>query len=155
MFFPVMIDVAKLNVLIVGGGNIAYRKLKSILEFDANVKLVSKEVSTEIIELSNTYKFDIVCREFCERDIYDMQFVIAATDDADVNNRISDICKSRNILVNNVGDHSRCSVINTAFEKCEIDGVDAVVSVSFFGKNPSGLKKIKRKLKEIFNDISL
>ena len=48
MFFPVMVDLSAMEVLVVGGGRIAYRKVKKLLDFGGRVKVIAPEFCQDL-----------------------------------------------------------------------------------------------------------
>ena len=52
MFFPVMVDLSSMEVLVVGGGRIAYRKVKKLLDFGGRVKVIAPEFCQDLYSLA-------------------------------------------------------------------------------------------------------
>ena len=48
-FFPVSIDLNNKNVLVIGAGNIAYRKIETLLKYNCNIKVITKDISEKNI----------------------------------------------------------------------------------------------------------
>ena len=59
MFFPVMVDLSAMEVLVVGGGRIAYRKVKKLLDFGGRVKVIAPEFCQDLYSLAK-YLYDVV-----------------------------------------------------------------------------------------------
>lgn len=100
-YFPLFVDLADKDCLVVGGGKVAVRKVKMLLDFEARVFVVAKVFCKELKDLSllndSLYLEE---RAFADQDILDKTLVIAATDDAEVNNHISQLCKKMRVQVN-------------------------------------------------------
>lgn len=94
--FPLFIDLTDKNILVVGGGSIAVRRINTLLEFGANIKIVSKELNIENIKGA----VEFMQREFQPQDIEGMFMVISCTDDRELNHKIYELCKQKNIVVN-------------------------------------------------------
>lgn len=142
-YFPFMIDITDKNCLVVGGGTIAFHKVKILSEYDVRIHVVSSEICKELYEFEAAYEtVEIHKRSFQDSDIERQDFVIAATDDRDLNNYISHLCKEHNILVNVVDTKEACSFIFPALLKRE----DLLVSVSTGGKSPAGAAYVKKKI---------
>lgn len=75
--------------------------------------------------------------------------VYAATDDKDLNSQITEYCREKKILVNNLDTSRRSSFINTGNFVKEVDGMDVIVSVSTFGKDCSLTKKVRNKIQDL------
>ena len=98
MFFPIMVDVEKFNILVVGGGKIAYRKINQLLKYHAKITVIALEVCQDIKNIKeNLY---IRQKEFEIEDIKGYNIVFAATDNIELNAKISKYCISEKILVN-------------------------------------------------------
>lgn len=96
-FFPCFLNIKDKNCLVVGGGNVALRKINKLLKYGANVEVIAREIKDDIINLNVTFMF----REFDKNDIAERFLVVAATDDSKLNDYIVHICDKNNILVNN------------------------------------------------------
>ena len=94
MKFPLFIDIEGKNVLVVGGGNIGMRRAKILADFGANVTVIS-----ETIKNINGNNIKYINRKFEDSDIDNSFIVVAATNDRQVNHRIYQLCKNKNIFV--------------------------------------------------------
>ena len=98
--------------LVVGGGKIAARKIVSLLESEADVTCIAKEVlAGEISALCNDNKIKLAVREISLEDLNDVFVIIAATNDRCVNKKIYDYVKNKNILINSVDDTANSNFI--------------------------------------------
>lgn len=103
-YFPFFVDVEGVSGLMVGGGPVALRKLRSLLSCGARMRVVAPEVMPEIEGLPGV---DVERRAFCPADLDGMAFVVAATDDGGLNRSIARLCRERAVLVN-VSDDREC-----------------------------------------------
>lgn len=138
-YFPFMIDISNQNCLVVGGGRIAFHKVKLLSGFDVHIKVIGTEICRELSESG----LEIVQREFKDSDIDDVDFVVAATDDEKLNDHISKLCRKRKILVNVVDRKEACSFIVPAI----IQEKDLLVAVSTGGQSPAAAAYVKREIK--------
>lgn len=74
MFYPIMIDLEKLNILIVGGGKIASRKAMSLLSYGASIKVISPKFSLELLELAEKTKNGRIYSQNIEKESIDLKF---------------------------------------------------------------------------------
>lgn len=138
-FFPLFIDLTNKDCLVVGGGKIALRKVKSLVEYGARVIVIAPYILPEIIDLD----IEVEKRVFKVEDIKDKFLVVAATDDENLNEMIVDLCEDNNILVNNITSKVYMSARFTA----HIDTNEYQIAVSAKG-NPKESVKLKKELIE-------
>ena len=146
-FFPVSIDLNNKNVLIIGAGKIALRKIETLLNYNCNITVITKEVLEEkFLELEKNNKIKIFKnQEFEEKFLENIFLVVTATDNEILNKEISQLCMSKNILVNNISSKDDMNVrFMSIYEKNDIQ-----ITISANG-NPKKAVEIKNKIKDIF-----
>ena len=146
-FFPVSIDLNNKNVLIIGAGKIALRKTETLLNYNCNITVITKEVLEEkFLELEKNNKIKIFKnQEFEEKFLENIFLVVVATDNEILNKKISNLCISKNILVNNITSKDDMNVrFMSIYEKDDIE-----IAISANG-NPKKAVEIKNKIKDIF-----
>ena len=146
-FFPVSIDLNNKNVLVIGAGKIALRKIEILLNYNCNITVITKEILEEkFLELEKNNKIKIFKnQEFKEKFLENIFLVITATDNEILNKEISQLCMSKNILVNNVTSKDDMNVrFMSIYEKDDIQ-----IAISANG-NPKKAVEIKNKIKDIF-----
>lgn len=142
MFFPVFINIKNFKVLVIGFGNIAYRRIKVLLEFGADIKVITEEAKY------NTGNLDVVIKSYEESDIScEYNMVIAATDNKEVNKSIIEKAKKENIMYyNNISDKSMSNFYFPAVLNNE-DIVCGIISKE--GKDHRLAKEYSIKIKEV------
>lgn len=168
-FFPLFVNVKDKNIYVVGGGTVAYRKTKTLLECGAKVLVIAREIKDErFYDLVEEYNKNSTCTRDNKINIKEEDFdlpmfeksrfigeayfmVIAATDDEALNEKIYKICDKLNVLVNNATSKEK---MNARFASI-IDGKDFTIAISGKG-DPKKAKDIKEKLEIILkeNDLS-
>ena len=146
-FFPVSIDLNNKNILVIGAGKIALRKVETLMSYNCNILVITKDILEEkFLELEKNNKIKILKnQEFEEKFLENFFLVIAATDNEVLNKNISQLCMSKNILVNNITSKDDMSVrFVSIYEKDDIQ-----IAISANG-NPKKAIEIKNKIKEIF-----
>ncbi|WP_335931386.1 bifunctional precorrin-2 dehydrogenase/sirohydrochlorin ferrochelatase [Fusobacterium polymorphum] len=146
-FFPVSIDLNNKNVLVIGAGKIALRKIETLLNYNCNINVITKEILEEkFLELEKNNKIKIFKnQEFEEKFLKKIFLVIAATNNEVLNKNISQLCISKNILVNNITSKDDMNVrFASIYEKDDIQ-----IAISANG-NPKKAIEIKNKIKDIF-----
>ena len=146
-FFPVSIDLNNKNVLVIGAGKIALRKVETLLNYNCNIIVITKEILEEkFLELERNDKIKILKnQEFKEKFLQDIFLVVVATDNEVLNKNISQLCMNKNILVNNITSKDDMNVrFMSIYEKDDIQ-----IAISANG-NPKKAVEIKNKIKDIF-----
>lgn len=106
--FPMFIEMEGKNVLVIGGGGVAYRKCVKLLPYGADITAVSGLFQKEFISLEGV---KLLFRPFEDADLEGRDIVIAATDDSALNAHVSDLCREKRIPFNCVDDAEKCSFI--------------------------------------------
>ncbi len=148
VYYPIMVDLTDREVLVVGGGSVAGRKITTLLEYGAVVSLVSRELSPEIKGYIENGRIRYLGEEFSMVYLKEKFLVIAATDDPELNHRISQVAEEKGMLINAVDQPADCNFIIPSI----IKKGDLVVAVSTSGKSPALAKKIRKQLTEYFGD---
>lgn len=160
-YFPMFVDMTERECLIVGGGNVAYRKVMVMLDFGAKVTVVAEDICDELRKLTidDTASEDktgsytankenrimFIKRRFERKDCDGMEMVIAATDDNALNHEIAEYCKAKGIMVNAVDQKADCSFIFPSYIKEK----NLVAAFSSSGNSPVLTQYLKGKEQEI------
>lgn len=145
-YFPFYIDIEKKDILVVGGGAVALRKVEKLLPFNPVITVVSPEICNEIVMLG----VKTVKRVFADSDLDGMFCVISATNNSQVNEHIYRLCSEKNIPVNTVDDKEKCTFIFPALVK--ENGITAGITTS--GKSPVYAKYVKEQLIQLLENIN-
>lgn len=160
-YFPMFVDMTKRECLIVGGGNVAYRKVIVMLDFGAKVTVVAEDICDELRKLTiddiasedktSSYtankenRITFIKRRFERKDCDGMEMVIVATDDNALNHEIAEYCKAKDIMVNAVDQKTDCSFIFPSYIKEK----NLVAAFSSGGNSPVLTQYLKGKEQEI------
>lgn len=145
-YFPMFVNLKDQLCLVVGGGMVAYRKVKVLLDFEARVVVVGENICDKIYEIvkkSNQLELQKKCFEGADCD--NMFMVIAATDDNLLNHHIAEICNSKGIMVNAVDQKEDCSFIFSSYIKEK----NLIAAFSSSGNSPVLAQYLKSQEKEI------
>lgn len=149
-YFPFFVDLEGQPGLIVGGGTVALRKADKLLPYGPRLTVVSPHILPELERIPD---LTLSRRKFSPADLDGMLFVIAATDDRDLNRRIAALCRERHIPVNAVDDREACSFLFPALVKRG----DLSVGISTGGASPTAAIWLKERiaglLPERFDEI--
>ena len=117
-YFPLFVDLKNKNILIVGGGKVAFRKIMKLIPFEGEITIVAPEICFELENFLEENKNITFKKKTVDiDDIKEAFMVISATNDKTVNNFVANTCKSLSIPVNSVDDIENCSFIFPAIVK--------------------------------------
>jgi len=145
-YYPVNLDIAGRRCLVVGGGQVAERKVERLLQCGARVAVLSRQLTERLACLARDGAVEHVDSEYEAEKIGDAMLVIGATDREDVNDAVSRDCRRRGILVNIVDDPRRCDFILPSI----LQRGDLMVAVSTGGRSPALAKQIREDLEGCF-----
>lgn len=144
-YYPVVLDLTKRKCLVVGGGEVASRKVQALLEAGAHVTVISPEVDPGIESLSNVK----ICREsYLSTNLNGYTLVFAATDDRETNATVFNDANRAGIPVNVVDDPEYCSFIVPSM----VRRGDLLLAISTSGRSPALAKRIRKELEEQFGE---
>jgi uroporphyrin-III C-methyltransferase/precorrin-2 dehydrogenase/sirohydrochlorin ferrochelatase len=137
-YFPIWTDIQNQNCLVIGGGDIALRKIILLKKADAKITCISKTCLPEIEKLAD----EVIIREFNDNDIDSQKLVVCATDDKNLNAEVAKICYAKNIFVNVVDSPELCSFTMGSL----VDRSPIAISISSAGAAPVLARIIRAKL---------
>jgi uroporphyrin-III C-methyltransferase/precorrin-2 dehydrogenase/sirohydrochlorin ferrochelatase len=142
IYFPVFFDLEAQKVLIVGGGEVALRKLALLERAGAAITVVAPELAPEIMARVSAGKIRAEAREFAPEDLEGARLVIVATHRRAVNRWIASLSEARGIPVNVVDDREASRFIVPAL----IDRDPVLVAVSTGGTSPVLARRLRERL---------
>jgi len=133
-YLPLFHRIAARPCLVVGGGDVALRKVRTLCEAGGHISLVAPRICQGIADMALEYPalLKLFEREYCKDDLDNMVLVIAATSDQPLNAAISTEAQQRNIPVNVVDNPALCSVIFPAI----VDRSPIQVAITSSGTSP-------------------
>jgi uroporphyrin-III C-methyltransferase/precorrin-2 dehydrogenase/sirohydrochlorin ferrochelatase len=144
-YFPVFFDLNGQKVLIVGGGEVALRKISLLERTGALITLVAPEIAPELMARAAAGKLKLAIREFAPDDLDGARLVIVATSRRAVNRWIANLSESRNIPVNVVDDAQASRFIVPAI----IDRDPVLVAISTGGASPVLARRLRERLEAL------
>lgn len=148
-FFPMFVDLSDKNIVVVGGGNIATRRVHTLLQFTRNIKVIAPQMTPDLIELGKTGKIEAVMRPVKRSDFSYAYMVLAATNDWKINEEIYRICKAEGIYVN----------VSDSKEKCDFyfPGVyveeELVIGITASGQNHKKARKVRVAIEQALEEL--
>lgn len=145
-YYPIFIDLEGKKIIVVGGGAVAQRKIETLMTYGAFVQVISRKVTPRINRYVEEGKIGLIGQEFMEDDLDGAFMVIAATDDALLNHKVSQSAREKGLLINAVDQPSDCNFIVPSI----LRRGDLLIAVSTSGKSPALAKKVREELEEKF-----
>ena len=150
-YFPAFLDLKGKLCVVVGGGRVAERKVRSLLKAGASVKVISPQISGSLSQAELKGKIVRRPRYFRPNDLRGAFLAIAATDDRATNERVSRHAAGLKIPVNVVDDPARSSFIVPSL----VERGDLLVAISTSGQSPALAKLLRQRFqKEIGPEFS-
>lgn len=141
-YYPVFLNLTDKEVLVVGGGLVAQRKVETLLQYGASISIVSRHLTPRLKELVETHRITFVGSEFTEDHLAVVFLVIAATDDPMLNHRVSLDAQERGLLINAVDQPEDCNFIVPSI----LRRGDLQVAISTSGKSPALARKLRQEM---------
>ena len=144
-YFPIFVDLKGKPCLVVGGGEVAGRKVEQLLRSGARVTVVAPRLCRRLQELRESGAFLHKADPFSPDNLEDVWLIIAATNDAELNRRISSLAHAKNILVNVVDNPALCSFIMPSI----IDRSPVQIAISTGGASPVLSRLLRARLETL------
>jgi len=145
LYYPIFLDIKDKLCLVLGGGEVAERKVLMLLKFGAIAQVISPNVTKRLSRLAETGKIRIIKRGYSYGDLKDAAIVFAATDNRDINISIKKEADELGIPVNVVDDPELCSfIVPSIVKKGPI-----IIAISTSGLLPMFSKRLKRQIHDI------
>ena len=138
------IDLSDKNIVVAGGGNIATRRVKTLLKFTRNITVVATKVTQELMDLGKAGTVNLHIRPVKRSDFAMAFMVIAATNDWKLNDEIYRVCKEEGIYVNVADDKSKCDFYFPGIYMQD----EVVVGITASGLNHKKARRVRVAIQE-------
>jgi len=145
-YYPVNLDVQNRDCLVVGGGSVGERKVKTLLECGARVTVVTTLATERLQALASEGHIDLKTRGYEPSDLKGKFLVIGATDSKEINEKISEDAARRGLLCNIADRPAACSFVLPAI----VRQGDLVIAISTSNKSPAVARRIRQTLEKEF-----
>ena len=139
---PIFMNITNRLCVVIGGGEVATRKVTMLLKANAAITLYSPELCHELQDLTNAGKITYVKARFEQSQLANACMVVAATNDESVNIAVSVAAKAQNIPVNVVDAPHLCTFTMASI----IDRSPIVIAISSEGNAPVLARYIRTKI---------
>lgn len=147
-YFPLFTDISNKTFLVVGAGNTAVRRILKLREFGCKMIVVAKEISATIMDQQDK-KLILKERAYDSMDIDNVDYVIAATDDMDLNEKIVWDCNKAGIMVNDASNYKNCDFYFPGIVTEE----EIVVGVTSSGSNHKLARRVASEIRYNIKEI--
>lgn len=144
-WLPIFLDLKDAHCVVVGGGEVALRKVDLLRRAHACVSVIAPALHTRLREGVQLGEIRHEDSEFQERHLRDCRLVVAATDDPEVNRRVAVAARARNIPVNVVDRPELCTFVFPSI----IDRSPLVAAVSTGGASPVLARLVRARLETL------
>jgi precorrin-2 dehydrogenase/sirohydrochlorin ferrochelatase len=144
--FPIFLNLAQRRCLVVGAGKVGEAKIASLLETGAHIRVVALTASLAVREWSRAGKIDLELRAFAPDDLDGAFLVIVATNSRNLNERVYEEARRRNVLCNVVDVPDLCDFYYPAV----VQRGDLQIAISTNGQSPSLAQRIRQQLEKQF-----
>ena len=147
-YIPIFLDVTGRQCVVVGGGEVAARKVASIVEAGAHVTVVSPSLSPPMKAIVDNGLVTHLARNYERGDIRGCVLVYAATDDPKLHRELAAEARALGIPVNVVDVPELCTFIAPAVVKRGA----LQIAISTGGASPAFATRLRRNLEDQFGD---
>ena len=144
-YFPVFLDGSKINAMVVGGGDVAARKIELLLKTTTQITIMSAVVNEGVQRLISQNELTWLQHNYQAGKLDNITLVIAATDDKAVNESIYHEAVASNILANVVDQPNLCTYITPAI----IDRSPMIIALSSSGSAPILIRMLREQIEKI------
>lgn len=149
MYFPFFVNITNKKVRVFGGGKIATRRVTVLLEFGADVHVVAPEITEELKELAaQQERLKLSFRKYRFSELAEVDFVLAATDDEEVNTIIFKECRHKGIPVNVASDKEKCDFYFPGI----VQAGEVTVGVTAGGSNHRKAAELTEKIRGMLSE---
>ncbi|XQW84737.1 siroheme synthase [Thalassotalea piscium] len=144
-YFPIFLDAAYINALVIGGGDVAARKIELLLKTTTSITVMAAEVNDSVERLIKSHNLIWLAHNYQTNVLTQYNLVIAATDQESVNALAAQEAHQANILVNVVDQPELCRYITPAI----IDRDPMIIAMSSSGNAPILLRMLREQIEKM------
>ena len=149
MYFPMFVSLDKKKCIVIGGGKIAARRVRTLLDFCNDITVIAPRVCPEMEELIKEEKVCYCCRNYQQGDGKDAFLVVAATNNRMVNRQAGEEAKHVGAFVSVADCKEECNFFFPGVATQKESG--AVIGVCASGKNHSLAKKLTKQCRALID----
>ncbi|TWX69949.1 NAD(P)-dependent oxidoreductase [Colwellia sp. C1TZA3] len=143
-YFPIYLDAKHINAMIIGGGEVAARKIELLLKSTTNISIMSETLNSSVERLVNLHQLNWLKHNYQPGHLSNSNIVIAATDSVEVNSAVATESTQLKLLTNVVDQPELCTYITPAI----IDRSPIIISMSSSGSAPILLRMLREQIEK-------
>ena len=147
-YYPVFLDIAGKPAVVIGGGQVALRKVEGLLDAGAHVTVISPALHPDLEALVAAGRVRHIAREYSPGDLEGCLLAFVGTDDRSVNAAVAREGKQRGVWVNAVDDPANCDFIMPGI----VRRGDIILAVSTSGGSPAMARKLREDLEQFLTE---
>lgn len=147
-YYPIFLDIRNKPCVVIGGGDVAERKVVSLLSAGARVTVVSPEFTVNLVRMGEDGKILLIRRLYQDGDLKGAFLAYAATDDEDINSRVYMEGAKEGILLNVVDEPEMCDFIVPSVVKRGA----LSIAISTGGASPAFAKRLRMEMEERYGE---
>jgi uroporphyrin-III C-methyltransferase/precorrin-2 dehydrogenase/sirohydrochlorin ferrochelatase len=145
-YFPIFTQLKGRLCLVIGAGEVAARKIELLLQSGASIRVVALDIGERVQALAqSSKKITLIKDSYSDQYLNDVQLVISATNDRNLNQHIAEAANKRKLFVNVVDDGELCSFITPAI----VDRSPITIAISSGAQAPLLARLIREKIESI------
>jgi len=146
--FPLFISLEGKKIVVIGGGRIAARRIRTLTEFTPCVTVVAPETDASLLPLEEAGRVHLLRKPFSPEDV-EGAFLVLAAADASVNEEVRRVCRDRGIPVNVSSDRRECDFYFPGIARRG----DLVAGVTASGRDHAGARKLTEAIRDLLEDF--
>ena len=147
-YYPVFWDITGKKCVVVGGGEVAARKVARLLDCGAKVCVVSPRLVPELTEMKKEKHIEHIHDAYSGEYLYGATLVIGATDDDTINAAVARDAKTKGIPVNIVDDPQKCDFILPSL----VERGDLTIACGTGGSSPALARRLREELEASYGE---
>ena len=144
-YFPLSLRLDDALVLVVGGGEVAARKIRLLRRAGPRLQVAAAELNAELAERVQLQQIEWIAKAFMPEQLDGCRLAIAATDDAALNRRVADVARARGVLVNVVDDPEPSTFITPAI----VDRTPVQIAIASGGAAPVLARRLRERIEAL------
>jgi len=145
-YYPIHLDITDRSCIVVGGGDVAERKVQRLLECGGHVIVIAKALTPALETMTKEGRIHWIDDIYSEAYIRNAFLVIGATDRTEINAKISADARKSGVMVNIVDDPEKCDfILPSVFQRGDLS-----IAVSTGGKSPALAKKLREDMENLY-----